>query len=258
MKPDAPVEPADIARADFPIPFIAEGVNSKSLHFAKDQLQSSMCTSRPNELALDYTKTMMGFLLLNRHPKHLGMIGLGGGSLAKFCYRHLPDTRITVVEINPHVIALRDDFLVPEDDERFEVIEACGADFIRHTELEFDVLLVDGFDLGGLPTQLGSLGFYENCRQALSDQGVLVLNLHALDPSYELLLDRIARAFDGNLAEVSVKKDGNTIVFAGKNIPISAGSWRGAMPTDQADRGGLKSLKSVFQQVAWAWQNPKT
>jgi hypothetical protein len=27
-------------------------------------------------------------------------IGLGGGSLAKFCYRHLPNSRITVVEIN--------------------------------------------------------------------------------------------------------------------------------------------------------------
>src|SRR5450830_215025 len=202
MQTDAP---AKTVNPEFAIPFISEGINSKSLHFEKNQMQSSMCTSRPDELALDYTKTMMGFLLLNRHPKHLGMIGLGGGSLAKFCYRHLPDTRLTVVEINPHVIALRNDFLVPEDDERFEVIEACGADFMGQTELEFDVLLVDGFDLGGMPTQLGSLGFYENCRQALGDQGVLVLNLHALDPSYELLLDRIARAFDGNLAEVCVK-----------------------------------------------------
>eukprot|EP01034_Spumella_vulgaris_P002483 gene2483-3228_t len=31
------------------------------------------------------------------------------------------DTRIKVVEINPHVIALRDEFQVPADDERFKV-----------------------------------------------------------------------------------------------------------------------------------------
>ena len=44
------------------------------------------------------------------------MIGLGGGSLAKFCHHYLPETRITVVEINPHVIAMRRHFQVPDDD----------------------------------------------------------------------------------------------------------------------------------------------
>jgi len=108
-----------------------------------------MCTSRPDELELDYTKIMMGFLLLNHRPRHIAMIGLGGGSLAKFCYRNLPDTRITVLEINPHVIALRQEFLVPDDNERFQVIEADGADFVRDADPEFDVLLVDGYDPQG-------------------------------------------------------------------------------------------------------------
>ena len=59
----------------------------------------------------------------------------GGGSLAKFCYRHLPDTCITVVEINPHVIALRDEFKVPPDDRRFRVVEADGVHFAAHTAI---------------------------------------------------------------------------------------------------------------------------
>lgn len=251
-------EPAALTRTELAVPFVSEGLNSKSLHFSHDQTQSSMSTSHPDELALDYTRTMMGFLLLNRHPRHIAMIGLGGGSLAKFCLRNLPQARMTVVEINPHVIALRDEFLVPRDSERFTVIQGCGADFIEDAEAEsFDVLLVDGYDPQGLPTQLGSQAFYENCRAALTDQGVIVLNLHALDPSYELLLDRIARSFDGNLAEVRVKKDGNTIVFAGKNIAITAHGLRGIMPTDEMPDGGLKALKTVFQQVAWQWQNPR-
>jgi len=251
-------EPAVLASDELAVPFVSEGGNSKSLHFSHDQTQSSMSTSHPDELALDYTKTMMGFLLLNRHPHHIGMIGLGGGSLAKFCMHNLPQTRMTVAEINPHVIALRDEFLVPQDSERFKVIQGCGADFIADAEDEsFDVLLVDGFDQKGLPTQLGSQAFYENCRAALTDHGVIVLNMHALDPSYELLLDRIARSFDGNLAEVRVKQDGNTIVFASKNMPITAHGLRGIMPSDEVPGGGLKALKNVFQQVAWQWQNPK-
>jgi spermidine synthase len=220
--------------ASFPhrVPFIHEEKNSKSLHFSIDQLQSKMCNSRPDDLELDYTRTMMNFLRLNRSPRHIAMIGLGGGSLAKFCYRQLPTTKITVVEINPHVIALRKEFSVPDDNERFQVIEADGADFVRDAETGFDVLLVDGYDHQGQPPELGSQRFYENCCRVLTDQGVMAVNLHGYHPLYELLVDRIGRSFDSNTAEVAANKDGNVIVFAGKNIPISAHLLRGTVDFD--------------------------
>jgi spermidine synthase len=81
----------------------------------------------PHALALEYTRTMMGFLLFNPEPQNIAMLGLGGGSLAKFCYRYLPQSRIQVVEINPQVIALRDEFHVPPDDKRFGVVRGDGA-----------------------------------------------------------------------------------------------------------------------------------
>ena len=46
---------------------------------------------------------MMGFLLFKPEPGNIAMIGLGGGSLAKFCHRDLPRSRIQAIEINPHV-----------------------------------------------------------------------------------------------------------------------------------------------------------
>jgi spermidine synthase len=49
------------------------------------------------------------------------MIGLGGGSLVKYCHHHLPGARVSVAEISPEVIALRDRFRIPPDDERLEV-----------------------------------------------------------------------------------------------------------------------------------------
>ena len=66
----------------------------------------------PSELAVNYTRTMMGFLLFNQHAVNIAMIGLGGGSLLKFCYLHLPTTHFTAIEINPDVIALRHEFEV--------------------------------------------------------------------------------------------------------------------------------------------------
>lgn len=208
------------------VPFIREEGNSKSLHFSVNLLQSRMHNSRPDELDLDYTRTMMGFLILNPQPRHVAMIGLGGGSLAKYCYRHLPAAKITVVEINPHVIALRKEFLIPDDNERFTVIEANGADYVRTAEPDIDVLLVDGYDHRGQPPQLCSQDFYENCRGVLTDQGVMAVNLHDTHPLYELFIDRIGRSFDHNIAEVYGNRDGNVIVFAGHKITISPHSFR--------------------------------
>ncbi|MFP3747784.1 spermidine synthase, partial [Achromobacter sp. SIMBA_011] len=84
----------------------------------------------PVRLELGYTRVMMGFLLLQPAPARISMLGLGGGSLAKYCYRHLPDSAMEAVEINPQVIALRDVFRIPHDDARFAVVCADGADYV--------------------------------------------------------------------------------------------------------------------------------
>lgn len=214
------------------VPYVTEVNNHKSLHFSTDHMQSMMRNGQPDALTLDYTKTMMGFLRLVRRPRHIAMIGLGGGSLAKHCYRKLPQTRITVVEINPHVIALRREFQVPDDNERFKVIEADGADFVRDANPEFDVLLVDGYDVAGQPPQLGTQLFYEHCHALLLDQGVMAVNLYGFHPDYGLLMDRINRCFEGNTAEVAANKDGNVIVFAGKNRPVAEHTLRGNVNFD--------------------------
>ena len=52
--------------------------------------QSRMRAGAPDELVVDYTRTMLGALLLHPAPRRIGMVGLGGGSQAKFCLRHLP------------------------------------------------------------------------------------------------------------------------------------------------------------------------
>jgi len=60
-----------------------------------------MRLSAPDTLELHYTRTMMSFLLFSPQPRRALMIGLGGGSIAKFMRRFMPDTQLTVVEIRP-------------------------------------------------------------------------------------------------------------------------------------------------------------
>jgi hypothetical protein len=64
-------------------------------------VQSVMNLDEPHALVSAYTRKMMGFMLFKPSPKRIVMLGLGGGSLAKFCYRYLPKTQITVVAWPP-------------------------------------------------------------------------------------------------------------------------------------------------------------
>ena len=81
-------------------PIVIENDVVVSLYFDARAVQSSMLIADPYALALGYTRTMVGFFLFQPAPRRISMIGLGGGSLAKYCHRHSPDARLAVVEIN--------------------------------------------------------------------------------------------------------------------------------------------------------------
>lgn len=201
---------------------IREHMGAIALHFNEDDVQSAMRKQAPDDLLLSYTRVMISFLHFNRQPRHIGMIGLGGGSLQKYCYRHLRQSVISVAEINPGVIALRNRFLIPEDDERFVVHCEDGADFVRRQPGSFDVLIVDGFDHQGQPPQLCSPQFYSHCYRSLTPRGILVVNI--CDGHH--LIPRIRNRFrDQVLISDGGYNSSNTIVFAGKGNILAKAKW---------------------------------
>jgi spermidine synthase len=200
----------------YTMPLVYESISSRVMLFSMGETQSSMRLNDPLALDLEYTRTMMGFLMLLPEPRSIGMVGLGGGSLAKFCHRYLPHAQVQVMEINPHVIALRKEFHVPDNDDRFEVISANGALFIRNRQAAYDVLLIDGYDIHGLPAELTSQRFYDDCHAALGVDGIMVANLYYGHHDYQAQLDRIQRAFQGRILVVNDGEMSNSIVFACK------------------------------------------
>ncbi|MCV2370658.1 spermine/spermidine synthase domain-containing protein [Roseateles oligotrophus] len=234
-------------------PFVLETPVSTSLHFSFASIQSRMDASRPDALELDYTALMMGFLLFLPAPSRIGMIGLGGGSLAKFCFRHLPGCHIDVAEINPHVIELRERFNVPADGPRFRVICADGADFVRQAPGRFDVLMVDGFDLSGTPPALCSQRFYDDCFEAMQEQGLLVINMHSGHLDYALHLARLRQCFGDQLLRVGLEASGNCIVLACRGSTLSR--MRGSLLRKPADfnEQAWSELLPAFGRVRSAW-----
>ncbi|WP_149137754.1 fused MFS/spermidine synthase [Cupriavidus campinensis] len=196
-------------------PQVLETPNALSLHFDALATQSLMSRKDPDKLVLGYTRTMMGFLLFHPTPARISMIGLGGGSLAKYCYRHLPNTKIVAIEINPAVIALREQFQIPEDD-RLEIVCADGAEYVANQNARPDVILVDGFLTDGMPVQLGTADFYADCHARLADTGVLVANFLESDPDIPLYLEEVRTVF-GKSMSISLSEDScNYTLFAWK------------------------------------------
>lgn len=197
-------------------PFIFQGKNSTSLQFNIAAVQSEMCPIYPNRLVLGYTQTMMGFLLFNLNPLNIAMIGLGGGSIPKYCFTHLPNSIITVVEINPDVIALGSHFHIPLIEPRFRVICDDGADFVKNPEHTFDVLIVDGFNENGQPERLCSQEFYDDCYKLLAPQGIMVVNLLGHVRGNVDRIKHISNSFFEEFISLNAHDSLNTIVFAFK------------------------------------------
>ena len=205
-------------------PYIVESNKFKALYFDSESTQSLMDIQAPIRLVVSYTETMMGFLLFHSDPKSIAMIGLGGGSLAKYCHHYLPNSSIVVLENNPKVIALKSKFHVPENDGRFRVIEADGAFYLRNTEEKFDALLIDGYTKLGQAAQLCSEDFYASCLACLNPNGIVVINFSGAVGLNQVYQERIDRIFEQPSVLVMEDDRMNQILFASNGEALATKS----------------------------------
>ena len=197
-------------------PFILEQHDRRLMFFTLDFVQSTMRLDAPDALVARYLKKMMAFLLVLPQPKHILMIGLGGGSLTKFCFRNLPTARITVLEISADVIAMRDEFMIPADDERLRIVHAEGAEYVRNARDSYDVILVDAFDADGISPWLSEAAFFDDARRRLTSTGILVMNLNGEPTRYGPALHGISSAFAGATLALQVHGRHNLVLYGVK------------------------------------------
>lgn len=209
----------------YPRPFVIEDDGARCLYFTRDFIQSEMRLDDPLELAFAYTRKMTAFLLFLPQPREILMLGLGGGSLARWCLHHLPKARVTAVEIDPDVIAFRDQFLLPPDGERFRVVQGDAADHVAQCEGKADVVIIDAFDRHGVAPALCTREFYRDVRAALSRGGVVAANLVGPKAERVAHLEMLRTVFEGNVILLPIADDGNYVAFAFRD-PAFEPRWR--------------------------------
>jgi len=205
---------------------ISEDDGVRLLHIGGDAIQSAIRLASPEALELDYTRAMMAFLLFHPQPAHIAMVGLGGGSIARFVHRRMAASRITVVEIRADVVeAARRFFGLPADDERLAVVADDGAAWVPRHPGCADVLLLDAFEDGKQVPTLCREAFYAAARAALRPGGILVANFIADDRKLDTWLERIARSFGGRMVKVGAADRVNIVALAFRDGPARV-AWR--------------------------------
>lgn len=199
---------------------VSETGGVRSLHLGSVTVQSAMRIRDPNALELTYTRGMMCFLLFNPHVRKVLAIGLGGGSLPKYIHAYCPDVMTKVIEINAKIIQLaRSQFYVPENDNRLDVIEGDGLQYLAEHTHDADVLLIDAFDSNGIPPDFCSQDFFDQCANVLKGDGMLAINLWGSDKNFDIYLQRIEHSFAGKVLILPTGKPGNIAVFGFNRAP---------------------------------------
>lgn len=184
-----------------------------------------MRIARPWNLELEYTREMLAALLLRDPPRKVLLIGLGAASLTKFLYRHYPQTRLTVVEIEPAVVAAAYQFFkLPDDPKRIHLVIGDGAEFVLNSRNEYDLILVDGFDRHARAGALDTLPFYQACRSRLGSTGILSVNLLGRSRGFGSSTKRIIEAFEDRALIFPSCESGNAVALATAGSPVEMSS----------------------------------
>ena len=197
------------------------------LHLDSIWVQGAMRIAKPQTLELEYIQRMMAWMLWRPSAEvtdgHAVQLGLGAGALTRFCHKVLR-MQTTAVEINPTVIsACRLWFRLPDDDARLRVVHADAAHWARQPAHRHSaqVLNVDLYDHDAAAPVLDDLAFYSACRDLLDDGGLMTVNLFGRAASFARSAGRIAQAFGSDQVWcLRPTKEGNTVVVAGRGVPV--------------------------------------
>lgn len=208
---------------------ISESDGLRYLHFGSVWVQGAMRIARPFSLEIEYQQQMMAPALFVPKPAHIVQLGLGAGALAKFCWRHCEQARVSVVEISSEVIAAAHRwFRLPVPDDRLTIVEADALAAVsdpRRTLLggrgspKADWLQIDLYDAEAAGPVYDDATFYAACRRLLTPQGVAAINLFGR--SFAPSAAAITEAFGDNWRVLPEADAGNRVVLAfARGVPV--------------------------------------
>jgi spermidine synthase len=136
-----------------------------------------MWKSDPVPLFLPYSQMMVASLALVSEPKRGLILGHGGGSLAKWLAHYWPSLELDVVEFDPTVVRMAEEYFDYRPPANHHVFVKDGRAFLNGTDRSYDLIWIDAFARHMIPFHLTTVEFFTAVRAHLVPEGVVAVNL---------------------------------------------------------------------------------
>lgn len=159
--------------------------------------QSAIYPGRPMHLELAYSRVGMIGLALVPPDARILFVGLGGGAMPMYTRQVMPHARIDVVEIDPVIVDVAQEWFGFTPDSLMVVHTGDGRAFIeRAPPGSYDLIVLDAFSDDEVPYSLTTREFLLAVRAAVTEDGVVVSNLWTRAPAYPSMLATYVAVFD--------------------------------------------------------------
>jgi len=138
--------------------------------------QSGFAKDDKPDLLFDYNQRMFE-LVTNLVPKTLLLVGGGVGTLPKALLETLPDVHIDVVEPDSGLTDLAYRYFDLPVDERLNIFDTDGRNFLRGHAGRYDMILVDAFTHTAIPKDMKTLEAFQALHRHLQPQGIVAMNV---------------------------------------------------------------------------------
>jgi spermidine synthase len=162
--------------------FVYEDGNIRCLCFSKlcaIGRQTCIDLKQPNRLVFEYTHMMLGALYLKPEPHSILIIGLGGGTLPRTLEKLLPAADIDVVEIDPAVVSVAQQYFGFRPDERIHLTVQDGRAYVRQAlrgSKRYDLIMLDAYEHQYIPEHMLTKEFLTEVRSLLQSAGIVAAN----------------------------------------------------------------------------------
>jgi spermidine synthase len=197
--------------------YVYQTRTSRILSFDGKIYQSSMKLKDINGLTLNYTQAMMAGLLFIPIVKTASIMGLGAGSMAKNLLSSFSELNIHAIEYREAVVKTAKKYFHLPDTDRLSIHIDDAENHIKSTNIKSDIIFSDLYTSEGMEPKQVQVSYLRDCKNALTKQGVLVLNIwNTALKSQEEIDELLTLEFENRLLSFKVDS-GNTIVLAFKN-----------------------------------------
>lgn len=183
--------------------------------------QSCMDMRQPDHIELNYVRMMLGALYLKPQPRSVLIVGLGGGTLPRVLTKILPEVSIDVVEIDPAVVRVAQQYFAFSPSERVRVIEADGRVYVKRAireKRQYDLIMLDAFDHEYIPEHLLTQEFLREVKALLAPGAVLAANTFSSSRLYDHESATYASVFG---TFFNLKRDNRVILATDAPLPAS-------------------------------------